>query len=81
MESGMLWFDNDPRSDLKQKVSRAATYFRDKYGQIPTLCHVHPEAIPEGEQEHQVGFVKILADRAMLPNYFWIGVENHDHSD
>ncbi len=42
MNIGMLWFDNDPKADLSAKIVRASVYYRDKYGQAPNLCLVHP---------------------------------------
>ena len=42
MEIGMLWFDNDKKSDYEAKIERAARYYRDKYGKVPNLCFVHP---------------------------------------
>ena len=52
MDIGMLWFDNDKKSDYEAKIERAATYYRDKYGKAPNLCFVHPCMIPvNGSQE------------------------------
>ena len=45
MEIGMLWFDDDPRTALAAKVSRATDYYRLKYGLIPNLCLVHPSML------------------------------------
>ena len=44
MKTGLLWFDDDPRRQLEEKVRRAATHYERKYGQSPTLCFVHPSA-------------------------------------
>jgi hypothetical protein len=38
----MLWFDNDPKTELTTKVERAAVYYLKKYGKNPNLCFVHP---------------------------------------
>lgn len=55
MKIGMLWFDNDPHTDLSAKVERAATYYRLKYGKSPTVCFVHPSMLPAAhvEQPHE----------------------------
>ena len=45
MNVGMLWFDNDPKSNLDAKIERAADYYRGKYGKVPTLCFVHPSML------------------------------------
>jgi hypothetical protein len=41
----MLWFDNDQKAPLNTKVERAAAYYRQKYGKMPTLCFVHPSML------------------------------------
>ena len=79
METGMLWFDNDKKSTLEKKVARAAAYYKNKYGQMPNLCFVHPNLLPPERQEVKAGRVEVRGSETMLPNYFWIGV-NHDHS-
>ena len=45
MDVGMLWFDNDRRKDLSSKVTRAANYYREKYGRAPNVCFVHPSML------------------------------------
>ena len=42
MKTGLLWFDDDPRRQLEDKVLRAAAHYERKYGQVPNLCFVHP---------------------------------------
>jgi hypothetical protein len=55
MKIGMLWFDNDPKVELTIKVKRAAQYYRTKYGQIPTLCYVHPSMLPNITEDSRIG--------------------------
>lgn len=80
MNTGMLWFDNDPRIDLLIKVERAAIYFQKKYGRSPTLCYVHPSMVaalsptPDDEGPIKSGGVEIRTNKSVLPNHFWIGV-------
>ena len=86
MHIGMLWFDNDPKAELNAKVERAALYYRNKYGKIPTLCFVHPtmlanargqaQMIPEGEsaESYQTAGVEVRPTRSILPNHLWIGL-------
>ena len=45
MNIGMLWFDNDKKTDLSDKIKRAASYYKEKYGQNPNLCFVHPSML------------------------------------
>lgn len=72
MKTGMLWFDNDPKTALDQKVEQAADYFRKKYGQIPDLCLVHPSMLTESQ--HQAGPVTVRPWRTITPGHLWIGV-------
>ncbi|HEY5271524.1 MAG TPA: hypothetical protein VII97_14390 [Anaerolineales bacterium] len=78
MNIGMLWFDNDPRTALTAKVSRAADYYRQKYGLVPDLCLVHPSMLREHPDlvEGSAGKVAVRPNRAILPGHLWIGTED-----
>jgi len=92
MDIGMLWFDNDNKSDLQLKIERAAAYYRNKYGKTPNLCFVHPCMIPKvpGESlpndtsseadNHRINSqgVEIRTSNTMLPNHFWIGINRQE---
>jgi len=76
METGLLWFDDDPRRELEDKVLRAAAYYERKYGQAPDLCFVHPSAF-NGNGKRQVkkaGAVEIRPGRTVLRHHFWLGM-------
>ncbi len=79
MNVGMLWFDNDPRTALTAKVSRAADYYRQKYGLVADLCMVHPSMLngrnPNMDEVH-AGKVIVRTNRAILPGHLWIGTED-----
>jgi len=45
MNTGMLWFDNDPKTALAAKIERAVDYYHKKYGCRPNLCLIHPIAL------------------------------------
>lgn len=80
MNIGMLWFDNDPKTELTSKVERAADYYRNKYGRQPTLCFVHPSMIGPMINDNsepaslKTAGVEVRSTRSVLPNHFWIGV-------
>ena len=80
MKTGLLWFDDDPRKKLEEKVRRAAAYYERKYGQSPTLCFVHPSIFNgngKGNGKSRVkkaGGVEVRAGRSILPDHFWLGV-------
>jgi hypothetical protein len=79
MKIGLLWFDNDPKTDLKAKLERAAGYYAKKYGQAPDVSFVHPSLLPaqnsNGTGIRAVARIKIEAKREIRPNHFWIGVK------
>lgn len=73
MNFGMLWFDNDPKMDLTEKIEEASDYYRKKYGQTPNQCMVNPTMLPEGKVQSST--LKITASPVILPNYLWIGFD------
>ena len=79
MRLGMLWFDNDPKTALAEKVERASDYYRNKYGRVPDLCLVNP-AMFDGtvttSGEMVIGKVRLRAMRTILPNHLWIGLDD-----
>jgi hypothetical protein len=75
---GMLWFDNDPRSDLLSKIKRAASYYHQKYGQAPDLCYVHPSMLADKKQVMQG--IEIRSRRQVLPNHLWLGINDFVHN-
>jgi hypothetical protein len=74
MNTGMLWFDNSSKTDLKTKVIQAATYYRDKYGAVPNRCFVHPSMLSAKQKDMKVGRVEIKADGTVLPHHLFMGV-------
>jgi hypothetical protein len=71
MKTGMLWFDNDPKTDLPAKIERAAAYYRQKYGQTPNLCFVHPSMLKDAAQAARG--IEIKENRQVLPHHLWLG--------
>jgi hypothetical protein len=72
MRTGMLWFDNDPKTDLPTKVHRAAAYYQRKYGCSPNLCFVHPSMLKT--EEPKAEGIEMRPSRQVLPNHFWLGM-------
>jgi hypothetical protein len=72
MKVGMLWFDNDPKTDIAVKIDRAIEYYRRKYGQTPNLCFVHPSMVKTNPVK--TGSIEIRSSRSVLPNHFWLGL-------
>jgi hypothetical protein len=74
MKTGLLWFDDDPRRDVEEKVLRAAARYEHKYGHPPDLCYVHPGALDGNGKTGKAGAVEIRPGRSVLPHHFWLGV-------
>ncbi len=79
MDIGMLWYDDDGKRQLDEKVARAAEYYRAKYGRQPTECYVHPGMLGEGQPRPGAarivaGGVRLRTSRTVIKNHFWLGV-------
>ena len=77
MRTGMLWFDNDPKSDLRTKINRAADYYQKKYGQKPDLCFVHPSMVTPVLPMQKLQGIEVRATRQVSPNHIWMGVNEN----
>ena len=73
MNTGMLWFDNDPKSNLLSKIERAAEYYQKKYGVSPNLCYLHPSMI--NTESVKSNRIDIRPNQLVLPNHLWIGLQ------
>jgi hypothetical protein len=82
MISGMLWFDNDPKTDLPQKIDRAAQYYTKKYGQNPTLCFVNPKMIGQQapEKTKEKAEIEVKASETILLHHLWLGIPQEQGS-
>lgn len=72
METGMLWYDNDPNTELPTKVNRAAAYYQKKYGQLPNLCFVNPKML--GDDQDTPCPIEVKTNQSILHHHLWIGV-------
>ncbi len=73
MDIGMLWYDDDHKRPIGEKVARAVEHYKTKYGAVPTVCYVNPATLKEGSPETSAG-VQIRKARNVLADHFWIGM-------
>ncbi len=73
MRVGMLWFDDDKKRTLAEKVERAVTYYAEKYRTTPSVCYVNPAALEDTKPKENG--VAVRAAATVRPNHFWVGVE------
>jgi hypothetical protein len=78
MKIGMLWYDNDTKTDLSMKIEKAMSYYREKYGDTPNLCFVHPTMLAEKSLNGTA--IEVRTTRSVLPNHFWLGVRTNGTS-
>ena len=69
---GMLWYDPDPKKDLKAKITEAASNYQAKYGAVPDTCLLPLNTETAGLDG--LG-VKIVCKREIMPNHLLIGTE------
>jgi hypothetical protein len=74
MDIGMLWFDDDARRTLDEKVARAVEHYRTKYGVMPTVCFVHPSLLAEKRAPDLPAGVQVRPARTVMKHHFWVGV-------
>jgi hypothetical protein len=68
---GLLWYDDDKKTDFNQKVDRAISHFKQKYGKTPELCFVNPKLV--ATENLIVDGVEVRSNLQVLPNHFWLG--------
>lgn len=76
MHTGLLWYDNDPRTTLSVKIQKAMDYYNKKFGRKPDLCLVHPSMMETDKGQVELGKLVVRAYRSVMPGHFWIGTED-----
>ena len=71
MDTGMLWFDNDPKTDLNSKLLRACSYYQNKYGKTPNLCFIHPSLF--SQLSSKPTGLEVRQNTVIRPHHFWLG--------
>jgi hypothetical protein len=71
----MLWYDDDSRRPLTQKIARGVEHMRKRYGCTPGACYVHPSALEGLEGNPPVVtvedvVVKLVPQRRVLRHHF-----------
>jgi hypothetical protein len=75
VDTGLLWYD-DSKADFATKVLEAKERYEEKFGRKPNCCYVHPECLPE--KGLPANGIKVVASPAVLPNHFWVGVQEKE---
>ena len=80
MKQGLLWFDNDPKRSLEEKIAQAAERYYQKFGHRPNTCFVNPQMFPGQEVRPATG-VRVVSAHDVLPHHLWLGVATSDSLD
>jgi hypothetical protein len=72
MDIGMLWYDDDAKRPLGEKVARAVDYYKTKYGSVPTVCFVNPATLKDAPDT--AAGVQIRSARNVMVDHFWLGI-------
>jgi len=78
MNTGLMWFDNDPQTPLAVKIEKASTYYKKKFGRLPELCLVNPSMMGNQAETNVEQHITIRAFQSVLPGHLWIGVEEQN---
>jgi hypothetical protein len=81
MQTGLLWFDNDPNRELAAKVEDAARRYREKFGVAPDTCYVSRAALSGGEclvrlKDFGGLALRLVPAGNILQHHFWVGIED-----
>lgn len=72
METGLLWYDGDPKRGLRDKIERAVEHYREKLGISPNTCFVNADMM--AEKSIDLAGIRIVTACDVLPDHFWIGI-------
>ena len=76
MKVGWMWFDNDPKRSIEEKIQQAVGRYYLKFKHYPNRCYVNEQLI-DGDS-FTVGRVKVVAAPNILPHHFWLGVSDEE---
>ena len=74
LKMGLLWFDDNPKRPLAEKLDEAAERYQERFDMWPTLVHLNPTQA-EGLKYKRL---RIFGDEHLRRNYFIVGVDETD---
>ena len=78
MRIGLLWFENDSKKALEQRVQEAMERYREKFGKAPNTCYIHPQDL-NGHSLSLEG-MRVVAASTILRNHLWVGWDDEVES-
>lgn len=74
MINAMMWFDDDKKRSLEQKIDQAIKYYAIKYKQKPELVLINPAELKPGEQLPHPNGLSVEGLNIILPHHIWVGM-------
>lgn len=71
MRTGLLWFENNAKKALDQRVQEAIDRYREKFGRLPNTCYIHPSDL-NGHGLSLEG-MRVVAASNILRSHLWVG--------
>jgi hypothetical protein len=81
MKEGLMWFDNDPRRSLVEKVGRAAERYSSKFGRSPDTCYVNPRMVLANDTSDALCAVRVRPVRTIPIHHFLVGIGSTKRSN
>ena len=76
MDVGMLWYDNDPKRTLRERVIGGIEAYYAKFQEWPNMCYVSAKQWSQ-EMEFDLTYrgaeVSVITAPNVLIGHFWIG--------
>lgn len=72
---GWLWLDNDPKTDLEQKLNGASSRYQQKFGRSPRVCYVNRAVL--GDSSARYGRLQVCSAANVHPGHFLFVIEDN----
>ncbi len=76
LKMGLLWFDDNPKRPLAEKLDEAAERYQERFDRWPTLVHLNPTQAEGLSVKYKR--LRVFGDEHLRRNYFIVGVDETD---
>lgn len=75
---GLLWYDDDARRPVPQKIAEAVARYHERVGGRPTVCQLNPRqaAALASVKTAALPQLRLVPDETLRSNYFLVGIED-----
>jgi hypothetical protein len=76
--AGLLWFDNDPHKEWRQKLREAAQRYQQKFWFTANLGHISPKEVGlnlglnDQQYVETIDGIEVYASTYTQPHHFWV---------